>query len=548
MKNLSARVRILLLVIISALPILGVAVYTSLVQRNSAEMVEKQSLQLIASVIARRPERIIQGASQLLFAGTTDWHDLLGDRKVCREHFSNLMMLVRGLYRNIGLILPDGNIYCSTTTAPNELDVNVNVSASDSFQQAISSKRFVVGGFQADQATGLPGIIFFQPVLGNNGNVVAVAYAFLNLGTFEEQEELRLQAAKTGRERLLTIIDYNGVVLARFPQTHVKIGEKIPSSGIFEHLQGHKAGLFTETAMDGEKWLTAFHNVDVNPDGKAAIQVSVSTPFKSIYAESDRLLWRMLYGSAAATVLLFVLAWYGAEIFVTRRFRVLLGLTERVRAGDFSARSGFGEGGEELNRLGLAFDEMTSELQSRDALLQDALERLRAQAVTDELTGLYNRRYLWNAMEAELTRARRKKMPTAVMLFDIDHFKKLNDLWGHQAGDMVLKCIAKVVRRVVRGTDIVARYGGEEFIVVMPEASEEVALLRARELRARIAEMPLSYEGASLGGITVSIGIGLSADASQSGDVLVREADAAMYEAKTRGRDQVVMRKVASKS
>jgi diguanylate cyclase (GGDEF)-like protein len=201
-----------------------------------------------------------------------------------------------------------------------------------------------------------------------------------------------------------------------------------------------------------------------------------------------------------------------------------------------------------LNRLGLAFDGMTSELQSRDALLQDALERLRAQAVTDELTGLYNRRYLWNAMEAELTRARRKKMPMAVMLFDIDHFKKLNDLWGHQAGDMVLQCIAKVVRRVVRGTDIVARYGGEEFIVVMPEASEEVALLRARELRARIAEMPLSYEGSSLGGITVSIGIGLSADASQSGDVLVREADAAMYEAKTRGRDQVVMRKVPSKS
>ena len=548
MNNLSARVRILLLVVISALPILGVAVYTSLVQRNSAEMVERQSLQLIASLIARRPEQIIHGASQLLFAVTMDFHDLLGDRNVCKAHFRNLLTQTRGLYRNMGLILPDGNIYCNSTAGQDELDVKAGAMASDSFQMAISSRKFVVGGFQAGQATGLPGINFFYPVLGNNGNVIAVAYAFLNLGTFEEQEELRLQAARTGKERSVTIIDNNGFVLAQFPQTYFKIGEKIPSSGVFEHLAHNKTGLFTETAGDGEKWLTAFHNVDVNPDGKAAIHVIVSTPFKSIYAESDRLLWRMLYGVAAATVLLFVLAWYGAEVFVTRRFRVLLGLTERVRAGDFSARSGFGKGGEEFNRLGAAFDEMTSELQSRDAQLQDALERLRAQAVTDELTGLYNRRYLWNAMEAELTRARRKKMPTAVMLFDIDHFKKLNDLWGHQAGDMVLKCIAKVVRRVVRGTDIVARYGGEEFIVVMPEASEEVALLRARELRARIAEMPLSYEGASLGGITVSIGIGLSADASQSGDVLVREADAAMYEAKTRGRDQVVMRKVASKS
>jgi diguanylate cyclase (GGDEF)-like protein len=223
-------------------------------------------------------------------------------------------------------------------------------------------------------------------------------------------------------------------------------------------------------------------------------------------------------------------------------------MTACVRAGDFSARSGFGEGREELNQLGVALDEMANELQSRDKLLQDALERLRSQAITDELTGLFNRRHLWNALEAELVRARRKRMPMAVMLFDIDHFKALNDQWGHEAGDMVLQGIAQVVRRVVRGTDIVARHGGEEFVVVMPEASEEVALLRARELRVRIAEMSLTYQGQPLGAVTVSIGVAVSADASQSGELLVREADEAMYEAKNRGRDQVVARKVPAAS
>jgi diguanylate cyclase (GGDEF)-like protein len=112
----------------------------------------------------------------------------------------------------------------------------------------------------------------------------------------------------------------------------------------------------------------------------------------------------------------------------------------------------------------------------------------------------------------------------------------------------VLQGIAQVVRRVVRGTDIVARYGGEEFVVVMPEAGEEVAMLRARELRVRIAELALSYAGQSLGKVTVSIGVAVSADASQSGDLLVREADGAMYEAKTRGRDQVAVRKVIAVS
>jgi diguanylate cyclase (GGDEF)-like protein len=247
-------------------------------------------------------------------------------------------------------------------------------------------------------------------------------------------------------------------------------------------------------------------------------------------------------------VLLFLLVWYGTEMFVTRRFRVLLEMTERVRSGDFSARTGFGEGREELTQLGVAFDEMAHELQNRDRQLQDALERMRSQAITDELTGLFNRRHLWNVLEAELSRGRRKSSPIAVLLFDIDHFKKLNDQWGHEAGDIVLQSLAQVVRRVVRGTDIVARHGGEEFVVVMPEAGEDVALLRARQLRSRVAEMSLSYRGNPLDSITISIGIAISADSSQSGDSLVREADSAMYEAKARGRDQVVVHRMPGAS
>jgi diguanylate cyclase (GGDEF)-like protein len=112
----------------------------------------------------------------------------------------------------------------------------------------------------------------------------------------------------------------------------------------------------------------------------------------------------------------------------------------------------------------------------------------------------------------------------------------------------VLQSLAQVVRRVVRGTDIVARHGGEEFVVVMPEAGEEVALLRARQLRSRVAEMSLSYRGNPLNSITISIGIAISPDSSQSGDSLVREADSAMYEAKARGRDQVVVHRMPGAS
>ena len=532
----------MLLVVLSALPILGVAVYNGLHQRATAEAAEKQHLQLIASLTARRPEQIISGASQLLYAITADVNDLLRSRKDCSDHFRKAMAQVQGLYRTMGLVLPNGDIYCNATTAPEVLKVNVQ--DRDYFQMAYTTGKYSVGGYQIGRATGLPSIGMGYPVIDDHRKVVAIAFASLNLGTFDEQAELRQGSPGNSEGRVVTFIDYNGIVLAQFPQFRARIGEKVPNPRVLEKVLGQKNGVFTETDLAGETRLYAFDSASINPNGKAAIHVVVSTPARTVYAESNHTLQQTVAAILAVTVLLFLLAWYGAEIVVTRRFRVLLDMTARVRAGDFSARSGFEEGREELSQLGVAFDEMASELQSRDQQLQEALERMRSQAVTDDLTGLFNRRHLWNVLEAELSRARRKNAPIAVLLFDIDHFKRLNDQWGHEAGDIVLQSLAQVVRRVVRGTDIVARHGGEEFVVVMPEAGEDVALLRARQLRSRVAEMNLSYRGNALSNITISIGVAISSDSSQSGDSLVREADSAMYEAKSRGRDQVVVHRM----
>ncbi len=544
MNYFSARTRIILLVLLSALPILVLAVYNGFQQRAAAELTERQHLQLIAGLTARRPEQMIEGARQLLFAATADINDLLKDKASCARQVRKIAAQVQGLYRTVGIILPNGDIFCNATTAPIEL--NVNVKDRDYFQLAMSSCKFAVGGYQIGRFTGLPAINLAQPVLDGSGKVIAVAYAALNLGVFDEQSELRNGFSSKGIERVLTFVDHNGVVVAQFPMHHAMIGQKIRNPQVLQNVMEQRRGVFSVPDIDGNQRLFAFDSVGVNPDGKPQIRVLVGTPISAIYGEANQTLHKTVMIVVIMSVLLLLLAWYGAEIFFTRRFRILLDMTARVRAGDFSARSGFGEGREELNQLGVALDQMASELQDRDKQLQDALERLRSQAITDELTGLYNRRHLWNALEAELVRARRKRMPMAVMLFDIDHFKLLNDQWGHEAGDMVLQVIAQVVRRVVRGTDLVARHGGEEFVVVMPEASEEVALLRARELRVRISELSVTYQGQALGAITISIGVAVSADASQSGELLVREADAAMYEAKTRGRDQVAVRRVPS--
>lgn len=543
LKNLSARARIVLLVILSALPVLGLAVYNSVQQRRAAEIAEDQHLQLIAGLAARRPEQIIEGARLFLYAMTSDIDNLTHDRRRCVDQFRRAIREVHGQFRTMGVVLPNGEIFCDATDS----QLRTNVMDRDYFQMAVNSGKFSVGGYQVGRRTGLPAINMAYPVLDSTNRVIAVAYAALNLGIFEEQSELNTDS-KLGTTRVINIMDREGVVLGQFPPRAAKVGERGCNEALIKAMLGQKSGTLKLADAEGDMRLYSFSAVGRNPDDKPALYVVISSTIDTVYASADDALRRSVKGIAIVSTLLLLLAWFGAEIIITRRFRVLLAVTDRIRAGDFSARNGFGEGNEELTRLGAAFDIMAGQLETRDAQLQEALARMRDQAITDELTGLFNRRHLWTALEGELARARRRRAPIAVLLFDIDHFKQLNDRWGHEAGDLVLQGISQVVLRVVRGTDIVARHGGEEFVVVMPEAGEEVAQLRARELRARVADMHLSYQGQALGTVTVSVGVVVSGDASQSGDALVREADAAMYEAKTRGRDQIVLRRLGTAS
>lgn len=172
--------------------------------------------------------------------------------------------------------------------------------------------------------------------------------------------------------------------------------------------------------------------------------------------------------------------------------------------------------------------------------LERTLIGLREQAVTDPLTGLYNRRYLWEFLRREWVRAKRKDESLAVIMLDLDHFKRINDAHGHQAGDFVLVAVAALLRNQIRSSDIVCRYGGEEFALVLPEASLENVRLRAEHIRAAIGRLNLRHQGVPLGRITASLGVALFPHHADSPDSLIRAADEAMYEAKHVGRDRTV--------
>lgn len=540
MKNLSARARIALLVIASALPLLALAIYSGVMQRDAAERSEQQELRLIAELTAKRPEQMLENAHQLLFAIGGQVDHLLADRLDCHRYFHRLLPDGKGLYRAMGLVLPNGDIFCSSIIGKSS--ESINIKDRPHFRMAVESGKFSVGEYQVGRVTGSAGINFTYPVMDAKGQLQAVAFAGLNIETFTEQGGSRREGLRRTLGRVVTIIDRNNVVLAQYPNASARTGEKYPNSRVVEALARPGNSLFTTEDLNGVVRLYVVENVGMNPDGVAPLRVIVSTPSQMIFAEADEALLRTAYGIALITILLVIVAWYGAEILVLRRVRTLLGVADRIRTGDLSARTGFGAGSEELTRLGSAFDAMAQELQIRDGELQNALHRLNHQAATDQLTGLPNRRYLWEALGAELMRARRKQTPLAVILLDIDHFKQINDRWGHEAGDLVLKNVSYAIRAVVRGSDIVARHGGEEFVVVLPEAGEDIALSRAEAVRMEIAGLELTYGGKPLGTVTASLGVAVSRELRETAEGLVRIADQAMYEAKQGGRNRVVLK------
>jgi len=171
--------------------------------------------------------------------------------------------------------------------------------------------------------------------------------------------------------------------------------------------------------------------------------------------------------------------------------------------------------------------------------------RLLRSGFTDVLTGWNNRRYLHVRLNEELARARRDATTLTCLMLDIDHFKQVNDTFGHAAGDEVIKEIAQRIELQVRASDVAARYGGEEFVILLPNTDTSSGQLLAERVRAEIGSTPIDVGQEKSTGVTVSIGIACTSphrddvDLKITGESLLARADVSLYRAKSAGRDQV---------
>jgi diguanylate cyclase (GGDEF)-like protein len=166
-------------------------------------------------------------------------------------------------------------------------------------------------------------------------------------------------------------------------------------------------------------------------------------------------------------------------------------------------------------------------------------EEIYRMTIIDGLTQAHVKRYLLEALEKEIIRARRHVRDLSFIMFDIDHFKKINDVHGHLAGDFVLKELARIVQGRIRRDEVFARYGGEEFAIVLPETNIEGAKALADGLREKVEQSSFTFQNETIR-VTISIGVSMLNDGHKQATELIRDADAKLYEAKRGGRNRVI--------
>jgi len=231
--------------------------------------------------------------------------------------------------------------------------------------------------------------------------------------------------------------------------------------------------------------------------------------------------------------------------FISRDLKLLSGIITGISRNEFSKAELLRENirrskdkESELYELKVSIIKMIENLEK--ILIQTSKEKTiyERMALTDPLTGLYNRRVFMEMAEKELAKAKRYGYNFSILMLDIDNFKRINDTYGHDVGDLVLKKIAEILRRNVRGADVVARFGGEEFIVMLSNANLNGAVKKAEQLRRLIEQTPVELPSGEKLRVTVSIGVS-TYRGQESLEELIKEADIALYEAKRNGKNRV---------
>ncbi|KZT13945.1 diguanylate cyclase [Acidovorax sp. GW101-3H11] len=324
-------------------------------------------------------------------------------------------------------------------------------------------------------------------------------------------------------------------------------GQRLPEG---TYINNNRDGGNLQTAvvpwLDGKRYLTAATQLQPrNAASDLGWRIVARQPVELAFAEADHTVRMALAIGLTAALLASALAWMAARR-LSEDLYALAAAASAVEAGQPGSNIPAVHSNREVHQLSQALGRMTHRLlAAREAMeekvrlrtleLEAANRALDLQARTDALTGLLNRRGFETQMAFAMALARRSTRPLSVIAVDVDHFKRVNDTYGHEAGDEVLRRLARTLETRLRGSDVIARLGGEEFVALLPDTDLEGARAIAQTLVTAMAQQ----QDPVVGTITVSAGVASMRGADDTGAAILRRSDIALYEAKGQGRNRV---------
>ena len=521
--------RVSLVLLLGAIAILLVADrFRELIDNRAASLAAAETeLANVARDAAEAQADVVKEARTLLGILTALPESSISAGDGCRESFQRTVNEAPWLLR-LSVFGVDGRAACSSEAPLPEF----HIADRAYFKQALATRGFVLSDYIISRNTGEPIVIAAMPRV-EGGEVTAVLIAVINL------DWLNRLAADTGAApgSVVLLLDSMGTVLSAHPRPEAWIGGDLTKEVRIRLALKAARGVSEVIRFNKEPWIVAHERL---PDTQAV--VVVMQPKSTILAPVDEAA-RYAFSKISLTALFaFFAVWLGGERLLMRPFEALTRSAARFGRGEMTTPVITDGYAPEFQVLGAAFNKMARDLAQRETELRKANDQLRMLATTDGLTGLANRRCFDEAIAAEWHRARREFKMIAVVLVDVDIFKKYNDRYGHTDGDRCLRAIAGVLSSAARRPgDLAARIGGEEFALLLPGSTLEHASAIAEKLRADIAALAIEHLDSETRHVTISVGVAAARPQQNSVPAsLLDHADRAMYRAKRAGRDRVV--------
>lgn len=530
-KPWKLRTYLYLLAIGILLPGVALVCWNAYSQFRQAEVAAEREAYNLAQITSDNTKLFLSDAEQLLQALVSRIQSRQNQNGACDLIFDEFKTLFPR-FANLSQSTPDGYIVCSTMSQHD--GKKTFVADTEWFKLVYQQKKFIIAPPYKGVVTGRMVSVLAYPIRNEAGKVTGALQLPIDLANFK----LMPGTSKLPESTIVAIVDSHGVVIARSHSPEQFVGKNLRGVEAIEDLLKVKDGTVKSISSQGIERIYGFRPVSgTDWVVSAGIATSEALKYSRVAASNNALL------GTAALFFAAVIAFLMSEK-ITRPIVRMQETAARIANGEYEQRASI-EGPKEIADVASQFNAMLNAIEHSRVVQAERESQIHQLAFYDVLTGLPNRRVLIQKIEEHVKASKEATRIGAIVYIDLDHFKDVNDAYGHQAGDRFLKAAADRISNILKSDDTLARIGGDEFVYVAADlgCKQEEAAAAALQLGVKIQSvLQEQFDDVGYGNTTsASVGITLFPKVGDTSEILLHEADIAMYHVKKSGRNDVAL-------